>query len=214
MPQFKPMLETAAKYYADKVQQFGATPRGVDWNSEDSQILRFQALLRLLDVAAMASLNDYGCGYGALASYLRGIGSRTRYTGFDIATAMVAQARAAHPADPLSTFTSELSSVERAEYTVASGVFNVKQDHGDVAWQDYVLSNLATMDRLSRAGFAFNMLSSYSDPDKRRADLFYGSSAFFFDYCKRHFSKQVALLHDYPLFEFTIVVRKSPWPSL
>jgi hypothetical protein len=30
----------------------------------------------------------------------------------------------------------------------------------------------------------------------------------FFDHCKRNFSRQVALLHDYGLWEFTILVRK------
>ena len=29
-----------------------------------------------------------------------------------------------------------------------------------------------------------------------------------FDLCKRRFSTRVALLHDYPLFEFTVIVRK------
>jgi len=29
-----------------------------------------------------------------------------------------------------------------------------------------------------------------------------------FDYCKRTYSRDVALLHDYGLYEFTILVRK------
>ncbi|MBM3138043.1 MAG: class I SAM-dependent methyltransferase, partial [Chloroflexi bacterium] len=29
-----------------------------------------------------------------------------------------------------------------------------------------------------------------------------------FDYCKVNFSKNVALLHDYKLYDFTIIVRK------
>ena len=29
-----------------------------------------------------------------------------------------------------------------------------------------------------------------------------------FDVCKQPFSPRVALLHDYPLYEFTIIVRK------
>jgi hypothetical protein len=62
------------------------------------------------------------------------------------------------------------------------------------------------MASLSRRGFSFNMLTAYSDEDKKRPDLYYASPAGFFEYCRRY-SKRVALLHDYPLYEFTIIVR-------
>jgi hypothetical protein len=52
------------------------------------------------------------------------------------------------------------------------------------------------------------MLSTYSDPEKRRDDLFYADPLDMFDWCKRRFSPRVSLLHDYPLFEFTMIVRK------
>jgi hypothetical protein len=61
---------------------------------------------------------------------------------------------------------------------------------------------------LGKRGFAFNMLTSYSDADRMRSDLHYGDPCRFFDYCKRTYSKQVALLHDYGLYEFTVLVRK------
>jgi hypothetical protein len=31
-----------------------------------------------------------------------------------------------------------------------------------------------------------------------------------FDLCKRRYSRNVALLHDYEIYEFTILVRKAP----
>jgi hypothetical protein len=64
------------------------------------------------------------------------------------------------------------------------------------------------MATLSRKGFAFNALSLYSDPEKRRPDLYYADPLALFDHCQRHFSRYVSLLHDYPLYEFTILVRK------
>jgi len=205
---FHAMRETAARYYDEKIRVFGAIARGVDWNSEESQTLRFHQLLRLIDEPEMASVIDYGCGYGAFASYLRHRGFRGRYIGFDISAPMIAQAVAAHSSDACCSFTTDRDALAAAEYTFASGVFNVKQDHAAARWQDYIIATLADMHRLSGKGFAFNMLSSYSDPDKQRPDLFYGEPGFFFDYCKTRFSKRVALLHDYPLYEFTVVVRK------
>jgi hypothetical protein len=43
--------------------------------------------------------------------------------------------------------------------------------------------------------------------DWKQDDLYYGDPLFFFDHCKRTFSRTVTLLHDYPLYEWTIHVR-------
>ena len=202
------MRETTAQYYAERIRQFGPTARGVDWNSETSQILRFEQLTRLLYGVEAASVLDYGCGYGAFARYLRQQGWHGRFTGFDIVSSMIAHARAAHESDPLCTFTDQPDTLKLADFTFASGVFNVRQAHSPESWQELVLATLDAMDRLSERGFAFNMLSTYSDADRQRDDLFYGHPGFFFDWCKSRYAPRVALLHDYPLYEFTILVRK------
>jgi len=80
--------------------------------------------------------------------------------------------------------------------------------HTVADWQDYVMETLATIDARSTRAFAFNMLSTYSDVERRRDDLFYMDALAMFDACKRRFSPRVALLHDYPLYEFTMIVRK------
>ena len=60
----------AAAYYERKLLAHGPTARGVDWNSESSQRLRFEQLLRVIAPDAPAgTVIDYGCGYGALADY-------------------------------------------------------------------------------------------------------------------------------------------------
>ena len=55
------------------------------------------------------------------------------------------------------------------------------------------------------------MLTRYSDEEyiEKRPELYYGDPCFFFDYCKKHFSRNVALLHDYEIYDFTILVRKG-----
>ena len=151
------------------------------------------------------SLNDYGCGYGALASYLAERRADVDYRGLDVSDRMIAEGRRLHPD---ATFVTEEAGLDPADYSVASGVFNLRLEVGDDAWRAYVLDTLATLDALSTRGFAFNMLTSYSDADRMRADLYYGDPGFFFDHCKRAFSRNVALLHDYDLYEFTILVRK------
>src|SRR5688500_18619609 len=118
-------------YYEGLLQKHGATPLGVDWKSESSQALRFRQLAHLWEDEPDASVIDYGCGYGALADYLRSRGHRGAYTGFDISRQMTNSAtqRAGRLAN--CEWTSDRSQLQSATYAVASGIFNVKLDVND-----------------------------------------------------------------------------------
>jgi SAM-dependent methyltransferase len=202
------ILRSVCNYYTKKVEEHGPTPRGVDWNSRESQELRFQQLMNVIESVAPFSLNDYGCGYGALSAYLRQAGYDCAYHGFDVSESMVDIAGRLD-AGPTSHFTSRASELAVADYTVASGIFNVKLNTSINDWTVYVLETLDRIDSLSTRGFAFNVLTKYSDGDRMRPDLYYADPCFLFDYCKRKYSRRVALLHDYRLYEFTLVVRKE-----
>jgi SAM-dependent methyltransferase len=201
------IIQQVRQYYDGKLADHGPTARGVDWNSERSQRLRFLELCRILDDSREASVNDYGCGYGALAAYLREAGHTGEYCGFDISPTMIETARQQYGSLPACRFTSDRAAVIPAMYTLASGIFNVKQTASEEDWREYVLGTIADLASLSTDGFAFNMLTSYSDPERRRPDLYYADPLAMFDYCKRHLSKRVALLHDTALYEFTLIVR-------
>jgi SAM-dependent methyltransferase len=200
------LLQQTRQYYDGKLAEHGPTARGVDWNSEDSQRLRFRELVRLIDEDPDASVLDYGCGYGALGSDLRERGHRGPYSGFDISERLIDAARAGS-ADHAARFLSDRDALERVDYTLASGIFNVKQATSDERWKEYVLDTIADLSKVSRRGFAFNALSLYSDPEKRRADLYYANPLELFDHCARRISRFVSLLHDTPLYEFTLLVR-------
>jgi predicted TPR repeat methyltransferase len=197
----------AREYYEARLRQHGPTPRGVDWNSAESQTLRFAQLAKLWQGEPVASIVDYGCGYGALAQWLGAAGHRGRYTGFDLSDEMV---RSAHDRDHghlRCTFTSDRTQLERSDYVVASGVFNVKGDVGVERWQEYVLGTIDDLMSLATRGAAFNALTRYSDADRQREDLYYADPLALFDHCIQRYSRRAALLHDYPLYEFTLMVR-------
>jgi SAM-dependent methyltransferase len=201
------LAQQARQYYEGKLADHGATARGADWSSEASQLLRFHELSRIFDGNQSATVNDYGCGWGAMAGYLREMGHTGAYCGFDISERMIEAARARYGSLPDCTFESDRAAVQPAMYTVASGIFNVKQDAPNDEWRQYVLDTAADLARLSTRGFAFNALTTYSDPEKRRADLYYADPTELFDYFKRHVSRFVTLIHDTPLYEFTLIVR-------
>jgi SAM-dependent methyltransferase len=200
--------ERVARYYADKIRTHGPVSQGVDWNSAESQLLRFRQLLRVCEPAAAFSINDYGCGYGALVDHLAAGPWRFEYRGFDIEPRMLEEARRLHRGRADCAFFDEESLLPPADYTVASGVFNVKLDVPVEAWQEYVMATLDVLGAKSRGGFAFNLLTSHSDPDRRRSDLYYADPAHILDHCLRRYGRHVALLHDYRLFEFTVLVRR------
>jgi len=203
------LIADVASYYAAKLAEHGDTPRGVDWNGLASQQLRFEQLCRLITSRESYSIADFGCGYGALYEYLENRADAFDYVGIDASEKMVDSARQRLKEKSNATFVagSELDQV--FDYVVASGIFNVPVGHGDEAWLDYIKDTLDMLVSKSKRGVAFNCLTSYSDADKMRSDLFYADPLHLFDFCKRRYSPNVALLHDYDLYEFTILVRKS-----
>jgi SAM-dependent methyltransferase len=194
--------------FDSKLIAHGTTPEGVYWNSVEAQEVRFAQLVKVIDYSAKYSVLDYGCGYGALAGYLDHKVHDFQYTGFDISTAMVMQARELAGERSDRKFVSDEQFLEPAEYVVESGIFNLKLDACHDSWTDHVLQTLDRMNALAKKGMAFNMLTTYSDAERMRSDLYYGDPCFFFDYCKRNYSRNVALLHDYEIYDFTILVRK------
>jgi SAM-dependent methyltransferase len=196
-------------YFQDKLERFGTTPRGVDWNSSEAQDVRFAQLARVIrDPGEAYTLLDFGSGFGALYDFLRRLGHRVAYTGYDFVPDMVLKGRETHPNDAQCAFSSDAASLQPVQYVLASGIFNIRLQASESDWRDYILSILTRMDALAGQGFAFNMLTSYSDAEFMKPQLYYADPCFYFDYCKRHFSKSVALLHDYGLYDFTILVRK------
>lgn len=204
-----PIRERVANYYSAKVRQHGETAHGVDWNSTESQRTRFDQLLGIVPSEATEySMLDYGCGYGAIVDVLAERGQPFRYVGYDVSEEMILRARRRH-AGARCEFTTSAEELGPADYVVASGVLNVRLETSEAEWREYVIETLDDLHRLSLKGFAFNALTSYSDPEYMRDDLFYADPSWLFDHCKRTYSRQVALLHDYGLYEFTILARKD-----
>ncbi|MGA7193894.1 MAG: class I SAM-dependent methyltransferase [Anaerolineales bacterium] len=203
-----PGLEQVKSYFRKRIEEHGASPRGVDWNSDESQNTRFDQLLKIIEMESFSIL-DYGCGYGALADYIEQKGFHADYFGFDILESAIEIARKTQNNKSHRTFFTEKDQLPICDYVVASGVFNVRGEQSFETWTNYVIDSLHRFNDLSRKGFASNFLTKYSDADKMRADLYYADPLYLFDYCKRNFSKNVALLHDYRIYDFTILVRKD-----
>lgn len=201
------LLQNVADYYTDKVKTHGATPRGVDWNSEESQFFRFEKLSEVINTKERFSVLDYGCGTGAYLKFLNQKNFNSDFTGFDISEEMIGTSRKLYPGNA-ENFTTSYGT-RKFDYVVSSGIFNVRLQHSESEWKEYIINTLDKFNEASVKGFSFNALTLYSDADKRRQDLYYADPLFFFDLCKKKYSRFVTLIHDYPLYEFTMLVRKD-----
>ena len=203
------LLDATNRYYSEKLRIHGTTPKGVDWNDAESQVKRFVQLAGVFREERSFSLNDIGCGYGALLDFLEPRRFDVDYRGYDISNDMIEAARSRHPARSKAMFFSGSCPKEAAHYSIASGIFNVKGDTDDSDWLAHLHHTLDEMDRYSTRGFSFNCLSSYSDAHRRRADLYYADPLALFDRCMTRYSRNARLLHDYGLYEFTLLVNKA-----
>ena len=201
------ILSDVAAYYASKLEAHGSTAQGVDWNGAESHETRHRQFLRLLEASPNASVIDLGCGFGDFLRFLRAADHHGCFTGYDIAPSMIEKARELHGEAEDRQWRIGAEPAEAADFAVASGIFNVKGDVPSETWADYVRHTIDVLARAGRRGFAFNMLSLSSDPERRRANLHYADPVEMLAVCLSRYGRSVALLQDYGLYEFTVVVR-------
>lgn len=199
--------------YEENLRNHGYTSKSVGWKDEASQILRFEKLAEVIAPHAGGdeiSVNDLGCGYAAMFRFLDKLPDvrLTRYYGYDISEKMLSAAQQAVGADTRAHFIQSSEVTEEADYSFVSGTYNVKLEMSDELWAEHIKESLLNLAAKSRKGLAFNLLSTYVD--WKQENLHYGDPFMFFDFCKRNISRSVSLLHDYPLYEWTIIVRKDP----
>lgn len=210
--------QAVAAYYDAALAEHGPTARGVDWKDHASHRLRHAQFLRLVAGDPEASVLDLGCGYGDFLGVLRAAGHRGRYIGCDLAPGMIAAARALHGEGPDRAWHLGAAPPEPCDYAIGSGILNVRRGADAAAWAAYVEQVIVTLAANGQQGFGFNMLSLSSDPERRRADLHYASPAATLQMCLDRFGRHAAVLQDYGLWEFTMLVRfdsqtATPMPS-
>lgn len=199
------------RYYSHKVAIHGPTPAGVDWPCLPTQELRFEQLLRVCGRQARFSLNDIGCGYGALLAFLAKRyqhAAHIDYLGMDLSATMVSQARLLWCERPLTEFLAASASPRTADYSIASGIFNVKLDQPRALWEAFIARTLAEMHSSSREGFAVNFLAPLAAGEAGPPELYRAPPAYWQQHCEQTFGAGVEVLWDYGLQEeYTLLIR-------
>jgi SAM-dependent methyltransferase len=206
--EFAEIYASVESYYSEKITAFGPVPRGADWNSIITQEVRFLQLLRICNFSAPFALNDVGCGYGALFSHLTRYHSETDidYLGFDVSPAMINHADSLQRDLSRAGFMVANASPRIADYSVASGIFNVRLDHPLDKWERYVGKTLIDMHAGSRLGFAVNFMTPGAF-DESPQGLYCTTPNPWVRFCENQLGSSAQVIADYGLREFTLLVR-------
>jgi hypothetical protein len=197
-----------AAYYTGTVRKHGATPLGVDWSCVPTQELRFVQLLKLCDFSTSFSLKDLGCGYGALLAFLdkRYADRRIDYLGVDLSPAMIRHAKRLWRGVPNVRFARGACGTQEVDYTIASGIFNVRLEQSLERWERFVATTLAEMRAASRLGFAANFMAPIAGRETR-AGLYRTAPEPWMRYCADDLGVDVELVNGYGMREFTLLLR-------
>ncbi len=191
--------------YRNRWREYGYDLRTLGWN-KDCQWVRFEAALEGLGEEEFGSVLDIGCGFGDLLSFLRVRGWRGRYVGIDLVPELIEEAVVRHGGDENARFMCDdeenLSLSEPCDLVVAIGIFNHKLKQGNL---DYIRLMLTRMLNLSRHIVVCDFLSSSSDCERRKDNLYYADPKDIFSMAARH-SRRVILHHGYMPFEFQIKI--------
>lgn len=199
------------KYYKDMINKELTSSRQVGWRDELAQARRFQQLYKLVENEDEIQIADLGCGLADFYNFLEKYKKNFIYVGYDLSEDMIKNAEKRIDKNKNNIELNHITKTEdmaEHDFTILSGIFNMKREVSNEEWLNYILNQLKIINSKSKKGFAFNLLTSYSDDEYKKDELFYAEPSFFFDFCKKNFSKNIALLHDYDEYDFTIIVRK------
>ena len=199
-----------AEYYTSKVTRFGATPPGVDWTCVPTQELRFVQLLKICPSANPLSINDLGCGYGALLAYLqrRHPDRQLDYLGIDLSAAMIRRARGLWRGLAQTRFIIGHAIPRVADFTIASGIFNVQLDQSRNDWELFIAETCRHMHEGSTLGYAVNFVRTPPAGHPIRQGLYTTEPALWANYCAEQFGAVTEIIDGYGLREFTLLVRR------
>lgn len=173
----------------------------IGWSTKETQETRFNILNQLASLN-YSSVLDVGCGVGDLYGFFKQKLLEVSYTGIDLHPKMVDFARIKYPKGNFKQ--QELQHCDGYfDYVLVSGAFNLKASDN----LRYLSDQLIFMDKISKKGIAFNLLSSYTDLESRYSSLCYYNPADVFKLCKDRFER-VIVRHDYLENDFTIYIYK------
>ena len=198
-------IQDIETFYDQKLIEHGVSHKAVGWGSKEDQFLRFRMLLRGISPKGKVIL-DAGCGLGDLVKYLDELtGGDFEYIGIDITESLILKARDIHSRPNCTFLVGDLMAerVKEVDISILSGAltYNTKGIKG------YAEKTMSRMYELSREAACLNFMSKYVDFELEKNKHYYPEEVLRWSY---GLTRNVNLYGDYPLYEFTIQLKKEP----
>ena len=197
--------------YENQFLQHGAMPEGVHWVGSGRQNLRFQLLLKtILDHSNIRekSIADVGCGYGALAEYIKyNIDTKQlKYFGYDISDQLISHC-SKNIDYKWADFKVRKSPHKKVDYCVMSGTYNLAMTSNVQQWEDYVFGCLDHCWKQTRKLMIFNLqISKFSFISK--GSIFYASERKTLSKCISMFGPTEIVQHSLLSKDAMFIVKK------
>jgi hypothetical protein len=201
------------RLYGGNYEQAGDKPQVLFHNDQESQYERFHMLGRLFARETEPfTVHEIGCSMGHFGDYLRERYPLATFSGSDIYAPFVDLCKERFP--DCDFFVRDIGQelpADRYDYVVTCGTFNIPGDCPRDAWQANIYQLAKAMFAIAKRGIGLTFLTTYYDPGRNRADLFYQDEKGFMDFAVRNLSRHFELDEMGPLYEYGIRVYRREY---
>ena len=185
------LLDKTITAYKEQNKKFGFSPKGVFWQNNETQIARFNTLIKAIqtpDLAGSISISDFGCGYGAFYSYIKNkqFMNNSSFIGYDIVDDFIFEAKKNYPN---AEWKCSGKLARETDYLFISGTLNMAFNHSINEWQRYLESQIEECFIHVKKVLALNLL--FSKKMKIEKGLFYSEIDRVFDFCDKNLGNTV-----------------------
>ena len=154
------IIDRQRAIYQKQFLSCGETPDATYNQNKSIQELRYARLLDSIDLSESVTINDLGCGLCDLYPYINARFPNVSYSGTEIVYEMGDLAAGKFPEIEIyirDVLNDEV--LDRYDYTVLSGVFNLPGESSRENWHDFTRRLLMKMFEMSYRGISFNFLN-------------------------------------------------------
>lgn len=194
-------FQKVADFFNERIARQGATLDACDYAGPEAQQTRFRVLADVGPLAGKRVL-DVGCGFADWSDYLAAHVGPVEYSGVDLSSAMIAEAKRRHPDLDVRVANILDDDVQGSfDVVVANGIFYLLGDEADALMRSIV----SKMFSICRQATVFTTLSSWGP---REPGEFYADPVATLEFC-RTLTPWVTLRHDYHVRDFAMYLNRD-----
>jgi SAM-dependent methyltransferase len=188
-------------FYNNLLTQYGTkSARTLDWHGKSNQLERYETLEIIGDLNNKSVL-DFGCGLGDFYGFLNKRHKGVKYTGIDLVSELVAEAKKKYPAGNFRV--KDIFQIKKSyDYVFASGSLSYSVKGG----REFYYNVIKKMYELCNIGVGFNMLDGHIYDSDETYQTYFAEEVL--EFCKT-FADEVRIVTEYEEGDFTVLLGKK-----